>query len=1044
MNLKNLLLAVLLTLFSGVLLAQETSIFTEMNLAYKRGIDFYQKGLFGQAQKEFEKVIQTPIPPDYTRGETIKADAELKFAQSALRLNHPDSEILILSFIAKHSPGAKASQAMLEMGNYYYAAKDYERATTYYQQVDVYGLDKKARTELKFKQGYSAFVRKKFGKANRLFKDIINTDGKYREPASYYYGLTEFFANRYDKALTQFDGLVNSRRYGKVVPYYVAQIHFAKGNFDKVITHSEPFLKSRNVKYRKEISHLVGKSYFEKKEYKKALPYLEAYSNASRKMSEEDIYQLAFTQYKNGKYKKAIKNFEQLNKTKSKLGQNALYNLGASYVKTDDKVSARNAFDKARRMKYDPEIKEEATYNYAKLSYELKYDREAIAILQNISPSSAHYNEAQEMMGNIFLNTRDYDSALKILEKMPNKTPRLYEIYQKVTYFRGVQMYNDGNYEAAINLFNRSKGVGGNQRTKALSSYWLGDIYHKEEKYDKSIQEYNEFLTLAPSAGNLPDGSSAATAKYGLGYNYIKKKNYRSAQRYFEEAITEIKNNFRYIKEDAVKDQVYPDAIVRAADASLKRNQYDKAMEYYDFVISNDLSEKDYAMYQKAVIMGLQGQKVDKILLLEEIKNRYPNSDFADDALLQLGLTYQGMGKLNEATAAYDELIKKKKNSPQVNKALLQMGLISFNQDQNEKALSYYKQVFSNNPQSAEAKDALKGIEEIYIDMGNPDGYIAFVESVPGAGVTVSGTQRDAINFKAAEAKYQEGEYQEAINAYSKYIKNFPNGVNLLSAYFQRAESYLRLDRYDDALPDYEYVVSKGKSHLESRALRKAALISLQKNKDYNKAYRYFVQLEKVAEEEDVRYEAQIGAMKSAYELENKSGVKDMALKVLSNPKSTKADQGEASYYLGKMALAEEKLEEAREYFNTTVKSVDNAFGAEARYQIAYIYYVMRELDMAQALCLNTTKEIPSYQYWVVSSIILLGDIFSEKGDYFNARASLESVVETYKGDPELLERAKRKLARLDELEKDTNKVESKPEADEDLEMDESDMDGSN
>ena len=57
MNLwKGILTCILLS--SAVLLpAQQTTIYTEANLAYHRGIDFFNQSIYGLAQKEFKSAI---------------------------------------------------------------------------------------------------------------------------------------------------------------------------------------------------------------------------------------------------------------------------------------------------------------------------------------------------------------------------------------------------------------------------------------------------------------------------------------------------------------------------------------------------------------------------------------------------------------------------------------------------------------------------------------------------------------------------------------------------------------------------------------------------------------------------------------------------------------------------------------------------------------------------------------------------------------------------------------------------------------------------
>lgn len=86
------------------------------------------------------------------------------------------------------------------------------------------------------------------------------------------------------------------------------------------------------------------------------------------------------------------------------MGQNAMFLLGDCYIKTNNKMQARTAFGTASRMTFDKDIQEDALFNYGKLSAELDYDREAANALAKIPAKSKNYNEAQNILSQVFLN----------------------------------------------------------------------------------------------------------------------------------------------------------------------------------------------------------------------------------------------------------------------------------------------------------------------------------------------------------------------------------------------------------------------------------------------------------------------------------------------------------------------------------------------------------------------------------------------------------------------------------------------------------------
>jgi tetratricopeptide (TPR) repeat protein len=1012
MKLNHLICFLIFCFLSTQSQAQQTAVYTEANEAFKKGKEYYDNGLLGESQREFLKVIQMQNLANEPNSELIRKKAELYYAKSAVMLNSPEGEKLVLDFARKYDPDPLANQAIIEMANYYYNDKNYDKAADLYSNIDTYDLTKAQRAEVKFKLGYSLFFRKKFSQAGAQFNEIKDIDNVYYYPTNYYLGITQFYANRYDQAVKSFQRVTKSKKYAKYVPYYITQIYFAQGQFDNVIAYGAKKARDRNLRNLAEINQLVGQAYFENEDFASALPHLEYHSENSKKMRVEDFYQLGYTQYQTRNYAKAVKNFEQLNSVNSKIGQSAMYSLADCNIKLGKKQAARVGFKQASKMSYDPEIQKEAHYNYAKLSYELKYDREAVTALQLIPMDSKYYAEAQTMLSSLFLNTRDYENALKLLNSIPNKTPKMRETYQKVAYLRGLQIYRDGNPDGAKGYFKKSLEMPIDNHTKALSIYWLGEIAHNQGDYSGSIREMNKFITLAKTMNNLPDEASLHTANYTMGYNYLKQKNYSGALGFFQEAIAGIRQRSLFINNEYVSKDVLGDATLRAGDCLFKRNKYTKALRYYNEAVNNRYRGYVYALYQKAIIEGLRGNTTEKILALENITDNYSNSQYTDNALLQLAVTYQEIGKFDLAKRPLDQLIADYDNSELYNQALIKLGLITYNQGNLQSAISYYKQVFSHNPTSKEAEAALTALEEIYVDdLGQTDEYFAFLETIPG--YKVGNDQKEAISFKAGESQFENGNYEKAIENFTNFLRKYPNGSYALLAHYHRGESYSVLKKYSEALIDYDYIVQRGQSKYYAKSLRKAALIAYNYEQDFNKAFSYYSLLETAAGDDDTRFEAQLGAMRSAYRTNDSSAVFSMAEKVSQNPRASDDQKASAYFYLGKIYSDQKDYDKALTALNQVTKLSDNEQTAEARYMIAYIYYLQRDLEIAQQLSLNANKESAGYNYWIAKSVILLADILAEKGDLFNAQAALEGLIENYDEDQELVSIAKAKLQQL-------------------------------
>lgn len=1022
MNIKSQLFALLFLAMGNFILAQETGVFRDYQKNYKRGMHFFSQQLYGQALEEFDKVVNAANLFQDTDVPMYILQSELHASLSALYLNQPDAEKRLLYFIEKNEPSAVATRARLAVGNYYYDKREYDLAISYLSDIPAMELSNEEVIENKFKVGYCYFVKKNFAKAQTLFQQTKDAKGTYYYPSNYYYGITAFFDKKYDDALKSFELVTGSPQYGKIVPVYICQIHFAKKDYQKVIQTGKPLINDTDVREREQVIELVGQAYFELGQYQEALPLLETYISSTPKVTKEALYQLGYTQYKVGKYKEAIQNFEQLNSLNDKLGQNALYNMADCHLKTNSKSPARQAFQRASQMNFDVVLQEDALVNYAKLSYELGFDNDAITALQSIKSTSDYYNEAQNLMSKVFLNTRDYDKALETLRKMTDKTPKIKETHQKVAYLRGIQIFTDGKYDDAIKLFDESLLYGVNSETKALAYFWKAEALFKKDAFDPSIAEYSKFVTTAESITQLPDNSSLGVGHYGLGYSYLKKEDHGNASKYFNKAVSVIKPKLASFNDKYVTNFVYPDALLRAGDCLIFLREYEKAEDYYQTIIGKNYANKDYAMYQLSWIRNLQNNPSAEIALLDKIINDYPSSLYADDALYSKGNAYFELGKQDLAIVAYETLLKTYPSSENTAKATLKLGLISYALGREEQALEYYKTAFRANPQSDEAKDALAAIKEIYIENGNPDGYFNFVNTIQG--YQIGDMERDSLMFVSAQIKFNNADWEGAVSSYSTYLERFPNGLNNMQARFNRGESLFDLKRYPDAIKDYAFISDNGNAAFVETANHRAANISYYSTKNYVDALKYYGRLEKVASTEEHLFEAQQFGMRSAYYANDFQSLPTIAERFMKNSRATPQDHAEANYFIGKAYLAQKNYTAALAAFNKNITlSGDDVRSAESRYWRAYIAYQNRELDKAMDLCFKNNKEISGHPYWLVKSFILLSDIYAEKDNLFQAKATLQSIVDNYKGDQALLDEAKQKLKRVVDAEKNKSKI---------------------
>jgi len=249
-----------------------------------------------------------------------------------------------------------------------------------------------------------------------------------------------------------------------------------------------------------------------------------------------------------------------------------------------------------------------------------------------------------------------------------------------------------------------------------------------------------------------------------------------------------------------------------------------------------------------------------------------------------------------------------------------------------------------------------------------------------------------------------------------------------MEAYYHRGESNAALKQYDPALADYKYVIGLGNSDFYKDALEKAAIISYNFSNDFEGAFTYYSTWAELETKEDKKFEAQIGALRSAYRIGKQKDVVRLADLVINSPRASMEQKSSAHFFRAKSAQDIKDYSTALKSYNEVVKNSETVQTAESRYRIAQIYFIRKDLETAEQLAQESMEANGEYPYWVAKSLILTADILTEKGDYFNAKAALEAVIENFQDDQEILDEANSKLAAVKKKDKSGNNLIQKEE----------------
>jgi tetratricopeptide (TPR) repeat protein len=991
-----------LSLFLGIVWmgnAQESKIYTHEDKEYQDALALYNNEQYQAAQTIFAKVKNT------TDNLETKANSAYYEANAAVRLNQLGADDLMEDFVEQYPTSTKRNSAFADVAEYYFDTGKYPYALKWYNKVDQNALSRKEMDKFNFNYGYSLFSSNKQKEAEKYLEKVSNSP-VYGSQAKYYLGYMAYQQDDYEAANEQFDQITDQEVLEEKLSYYQADMNFKLGKFEEAIALAKKQLAKADRTEVSELNKIIGESYFNLKQYDNAIIYLKEYKGKRGKWSNTDYYLLGYSYYKQGDFLNAIQQFNKIIGGTNSVSQNAYYHLAECYLKLDKKQEALNAFRNASQMDFSPEIQKDAYLNYARLSYEIGNPYEPVPqvisdFLKNY-PNDSNAQAMQELLVDSYITSKNFAGAMELLEKNRNFASKT--TYQKVAFYRGVELFIDTDYAGAAENFGKSLASAEDARFKARANYWKGESEYMLNRYDAALRDYLEFQK-----------NPAATATdeykdldYSLAYTYFKLKEYGNA----------IANFNRFAASNPADTQKLYDAYLRMGDSYFVTSKYWPAIETYNKALALNGPEKDYAAYHKALSYGFVGKSDTKMSELEGFVGKYPNSSLKDDALFELASAYITAGQENKGLQTYDRLLNEYKGSSLAPQAIMRQGLVNYNAGRNEEALAKFKTVVRDFPNTQEAIQAVATAKLVYVDMGRVNEYAAWARDLDF--VEVTDAELDNATYESADKKNLEGNTEAAQRGYENYIKQFPNGLHAITANFNLAQIFFAKGQKDKALPYYKYVADKGSGEYTEQALTRVCEVYIG-NKDYTTAVPYLERLETLANIQQNRTFAQSNLMKGYYQQKNYQKTLSYAEKVLSTPSIDDRIKSDAHIMIARSAIATGDERKAESAYTEVLKIASGETAAEALYYDAYFKNKAGRFEASNTSVQKLAKDYSSYKEWGGRGLVIMAKNFYALGDAYQATYILDNVITNFSQYPEIVAEARGELSIIKAKEAQSN-----------------------
>ncbi|MBQ4127125.1 MAG: tetratricopeptide repeat protein, partial [Alistipes sp.] len=715
--------------------------------ALKRAISLYNFDHWAEARAELV-TLREQLSSIKDRAEVEKIDYYLTLCDSQLKMR--DAESRMKRFLAEYHGSSFANEVQFALGAHYCMVGDTQNAKAELSKVRYEHLDPQNREKYDLRMGYMAFTEGDYEQAGKYFGRIA-PGTEYGDHALYYKSYMAYAAGDLESARNGFTALGNSPQYRDLMPFYLMQIDFKGGNYQAVVDKGDMLIAATTDDQAQQIRRMMAESWFQLGNFANSVKYMTAYKSGGGNMGRVENYIMGYSLYRQTLYDQADDYLREACGADDMLTQNASYHLADCYLREGDKANAMHSFAMASSASFDKGIAEDALFNYGKLQYELGGGvfNEAINVLTRYLdqyPSSERADEAHQLLIAAYYNSHNYSEAYDAIKSLPNPDNEALLALQKIAYFNGLDAYSQGELAAAEASLTESTSVGSNAKYSALATFWLGEIAYAKGDSGVALQRYRSFL------GRAPRGSREyAMAQYNMGYCYFNDEDMDAAGTAFD----------RFLAVYPTRDSYRADALNRRGDVHYAARRFAEAVECYDQASSLGTVERYYAEYQRAITLGVQNKRSDKINLLQRIV-RSDRGDYVDAATYELGRTYIADEQYSAGVKILEQFIGQYPNSKYYSQALSDLGLAYMNLGERDKALTYYDMVVKAAPKSSQSKSAMQGIREIYISKGDADAYFDYAQKL-GLEGNVSQMTRDSMSYVAAQKLYLENKTEQAI-----------------------------------------------------------------------------------------------------------------------------------------------------------------------------------------------------------------------------------------------------------------------------------------
>ncbi|PIB35147.1 hypothetical protein BFP72_06925 [Reichenbachiella sp. 5M10] len=944
----------------------------------------YQKNAYVAARLEFTNIKDLKY----------KEEVSYFIASCAVRAGQDDGEYLIQKFVEDYPYNHYAKSAYIDLGNYFFDRGDYESALQNYEKnKDAYS------PELFFRKGYALFSLKRNQEAMKSFAKLEGSFTSYEKDAAYFQGYILYHEGKIEDSFPYLETGFESEQFGiSSLELYVSALYSAK-KYKTLID----FLDEQNAEMTSQtIVNFYADAHYALGHYKEAAgKYDELFAKYHRSRNVVNYFKAGYSNFKLQNHETAEDQLKRSAVSDDTVGAYASYYLGVLYYRDQNLPFASTSFENT--AKYNTRLKEDAIYQLAKTLMLIPNYERVIAVLNEYNkefPKGKYKDSTGDMLSVSYALTDNYDLAINYIESLDKLTPQMKQTYQRVSFLKGMSLFNDKKFELAVEVFQKALIHNVDSDITQNAYYWIGESLSLLNWEDESLFYYRSVTN---------DGSEVyLKSLYGKGYAYFNLKQYDDARDAFLAFV-------KWYRED-INGKYLSDTYMRLGDCYFALKEYSQGITNYKKAQKAGSKKLGEIYFQIGLLNRYLDNDKEAKVYFNKLIQEVPSSPDVDDAYYQIAKIEYENGEGDKAIASYGRFMEKYPSSSLIPFALLEQAVAYDNKGKINESIANYKQILERFPRHETANSALLGLQQksnqgSFQDFDN---YLAMYKHA-----NPNSEALENIEFETAQANYYNQKYTVAIEGFQEFVRSYRKSSLVVTAKYFIADSYFRLEQEQKSLEVFKEIENDKDFSKHDKVLYRIATIEAAQG-HFDLSNKYYYRMSSVTSSARNRIFLETGLMENYYATEQYDSAIHYGTSLLGNSRAGVLVEANANLIIGKSEYYKMNYQEALVYFLPLVGNSPDERGAEAYLYISKIYFVQGEYEKSLESLFILTNNFKNYEYWQGEAFLLMSDIYVNTDEIFQAKATLNSLIKNSTID-EIKIKAEERLNKISESNEENN-----------------------